>query len=51
MGSELKAIGEVMRILGICRSTLWDWERRGTVAPYSDHRGHRYYDETQIEAL
>ncbi len=49
--TELKPIGEVLRTLGICRSTLWEWERRGIVTPYRDHRGHRFYDEEQIEAL
>jgi len=51
MRCHLRPIGEVTRILGVCRSTLWGWERRGIVTPYRDHRGHRYYDEAQIEAM
>ena len=51
MRPDLKPIGEVLRILRICRSTLCDWERRGIVAPYRDYRGHRYYDNAQIKAL
>ncbi len=51
MDSELKAIGKVMRALGVCRSTLWNWEQRGIVTPYRDYRGYRYYDDAQIEAL
>ncbi|MEN6640954.1 MAG: MerR family transcriptional regulator [Armatimonadia bacterium] len=47
----LRPIGEVLRALGISRSTLWRWERTGIVAPYRDHRGYRYYDEAQIDAL
>ncbi|MBM3500892.1 MAG: MerR family transcriptional regulator [Armatimonadetes bacterium] len=51
MKADLRPIGAVLRTLGICRSTLWEWERRGIVAPYRDHRGHRYYDDAQVEAL
>ncbi len=48
---QLRPIGQVLRILRVCRSTLWNWEQRGIVVPYRDSRGHRYYDDTQIEAL
>jgi len=47
----LTPIGEVLRLLGICRSTLWAWERRGIVTPYRDCRGHRFYDDAQVMAL
>ncbi|MHB8993712.1 MAG: MerR family transcriptional regulator [Armatimonadota bacterium] len=49
--SDLRPIGEVARLLGVCRSTLWAWERRGIVQPYRDHRGYRYYDAAQVEAM
>ena len=50
MGAQraLNPIGDVMRLLGVSRSTLWRWEQRGIVTPYRDHRGYRYYDQTQI---
>ena len=50
-GESLRPIGEVLRALGVCRETLWRWERAGVVSPYRDHRGHRFYDATQVEAL
>ena len=51
MEQRLKPIGEVCRLLGVCRSTLWGWERKGYVQPYRDYRGHRFYDDEQINAL
>lgn len=51
MQPGLTRIGEVLRLLGICRSTLWDWERRGIVTPYRDYRGYRFYDQAQIDAM
>lgn len=49
--SALKPIGQVLHVLQISRATLWRWEREGIVAPYRDHRGYRFYDRAQIEAL
>ena len=49
--ADLQPIGAVLRLLGISRGTLWEWERRGVVTPYRDYRGHRFYDDGQIEAL
>ena len=51
MRPDLKPIGEVMRLLGVSRSTLWEWERWGIVTPYRDYRRHRYYDAEQIAEL
>lgn len=49
--ARLTPIGEVLRLLGVSRSTLWAWERRGIVSSYRDYRGYRYYDDAQIEVL
>ena len=47
----LVQIAEAARQVGVDRSTLYRWERRGMVTPLRDYRGWRFYCAEDIERL
>ena len=47
----LVQVAEAARQVGVDRSTLYRWERRGRVTPLRDYRGWRFYCAEDIERL
>lgn len=50
-GPGLLKIGEVIRILGVDRKTLWDWDKKGKLPCIKDWRGTRFYTRSQVEEV
>lgn len=42
---------DVRAIVGCCDGTLRNYERRGIIIPYRDHRGYRRYTKAQAILL
>ena len=48
---KLVAIGEVAFRLGVGKTTLRLWERKGLLVPVRTPGGHRRYRESEIERI
>lgn len=49
--SKVLAVRDAVKLLGVDRTTLYAWERRGLVTPLRDYRNHRFYRARDIERL
>ena len=49
--SQLLGVRDAVRMLGVDRTTLYAWERRGLVTPLRDYRNYRFYRARDIERL
>ena len=49
-GEKLVSTKETIRILGVCRKTLWAWEQSEEIIPVITHR-RKYYRLADVERL
>jgi len=43
--------GDLLKILGVTRMTLWNWENKGMFTPPRNLRGDRVFTEKQLKEI